>query len=89
MPVRVSERAVEVLKRALEAGRMDPSTIGIRLTIGPAGDLRTVFAEGPEPGDDTLVAGGIRLYLSAPLAAAEISVEVSAEHDRIVLAPPA
>jgi Fe-S cluster assembly iron-binding protein IscA len=88
VPVRVSERALEVLKRALEAGRMDPATVGIRLTIGPAGDLRTAFAEEPDPGDQTIEAGGVRLFVSAQLATSDASVDVSPEHDTLVLGPP-
>ena len=83
----MSERAVEVLKRALEAGRMDPSTVGIRLTVGPAGDLRTGFADEPEPGDESVALAGLRLFVAADLAAAGLSIEVSSEHDRLVLGP--
>ena len=89
VPVRLSERAIVVLQRALAAARMDPSAVAIRLTLGPAGDLRTSFADEPEPGDSTITAEGLRVFLPASLAAADISIDVSSEHDRIVLGPPA
>ena len=87
VPVLLSERAVEVLKRALDAGRMDPTAVAIRITIGPSGDLRTAFADEPEAGDVTIETAGVRVFLPADLAVANVSIDVSAEHDRIVLGP--
>lgn len=88
MPIVVTPRAVEVLRRALEAGRMDPARVGIRVSVarGPRGEeIRTGFAEEPEPGDDTIQAGGVRLYVPAALAARDATIDVAPEHDRIVL----
>lgn len=88
MAVEVTLRAIEVLRRALEAGRMDPATVGIRiwLTQGPRGDeARTGFAEEPEA-DETLVEiGGIRLFVPAALTGRTTVVDVADEHDRIVV----
>ena len=84
--ITVTKRARDVLERALEAGHMDPAIVGIRLTRGPGGDLRTGFAEGPESGDDALEADGIRIFIPASLAAGDATIDVSDEHDRIVLA---
>ena len=88
MPIHVSERAIAVLRRALDAGRLDPSAVGIRVSIaqGPRGEeLRTSFAERAEPGDETLDAGGITLFVPQNLAAREATLDVADEHDRIVL----
>ena len=45
-------------------------------------ELRTGFAEQAEPGDETIEAGGIRLFISPELSGI---VDVADEHDRIVL----
>jgi len=85
MPIEVTERAVAVLRRALEAGRMDPARIAIRVSIDRAGELRTGFSEDAEPGEETINVGGVRLLVSGELAAREATIDVADEHDRIVL----
>jgi hypothetical protein len=85
MPIVVTERAVEVLRRALEAGRLDPEVVGIRVWRTRDGAVRTGFAEEPEPGDDTMDIAGIRLFIPAELAGEGRTLDVSSEHDRIVL----
>jgi Fe-S cluster assembly iron-binding protein IscA len=91
VPIVVTPRAVDVLKRALEAGRMDPARVGVRVSLarGMRGsEVRTGFAEAPEPGDETLDAGGIRLFIPAEIAAGDSVIDVADEHDRIVLRTP-
>lgn len=91
MPIVVTPRAVDVLRRALDAGRMDPARVGIRVSLarGMRGsEVRTGFAEEPEPGDETVDAGGIRLFIPAEIVAGEAVLDVADEHDRIVLRAP-
>lgn len=81
-------RAIEVLRRALEAARLDPTEVGIRLSVaaGPRGEeLRPGFAEQAEPGEETVETGGIRLYISPQLSQRNATIDVADEHDRIVL----
>jgi len=88
VPLVVTPRAVEVLRRALEAGRLDARRVGIRVTLarGLRGeDVRTGFAEEAEPGDETIDAGGVRLFVPSDLASSDARLDVAAEHDRIVL----
>ncbi|MGH2785422.1 MAG: hypothetical protein ACRDJ1_09170 [Actinomycetota bacterium] len=88
MTVEVTPRALAVLARALEAGRMDPGRVGIRVTIatGPRGpEVRTGFADEPEPGDVSLTLGGITLFIQAELDERGATLDVSDEHDVIVL----
>lgn len=88
MAITVTPRAIEVLRRALEAGRLDPSEVGIRLELvkGMRGEeLRTGFADQAEPGEETIDAAGIRLFLSSELSVRGSTIDVADEHDRIVL----
>ncbi|MFY9586194.1 MAG: hypothetical protein WAT66_01925 [Actinomycetota bacterium] len=85
MAVEITPRAIEVLRRALEAARLAPSDAGIQVTLarslrGP--ELRTGFAEQAEPGEETIEAGGIRLFVGAEISGI---LDVADEHDRIVL----
>jgi len=83
--VEVTSRAIEVLRRALEAGRLDPATAGIRVTLATGlrgAELRTGFAEQAEPGEETVVADGIRLFVAPDISG---TLDVGDEHDRIIL----
>jgi hypothetical protein len=88
MPIEVTPRAIEVLKRALEAGRMDPRIVGVQigLAAGLRGtEVRTGFAEQPEPGEVEVGVEGLRLFVQASLAERGTVVDVADEHDRIVI----
>lgn len=88
MTVEVTPRAVEVLARAFALGRMDPATVGVRITVarGLRGEeVRTGFTEEAEETEETVVAGGIKIFLSAELAGRGAVVDVADEHDRIVI----
>ncbi len=85
MVVEVTPRAIEVLKRALGAGRLDPSEVGIRVSLARSlrgTELRTGFAEQAEPGEETIEAGGIRLFVNSDISG---TLDIGDEHDRIVL----
>jgi Fe-S cluster assembly iron-binding protein IscA len=88
MPLEVTSRAIEVFRRALDVGRMDPARIGIRVSIarGLTGEeVRTGFAEQPEQGEVTMEVDGLRLFLPPGLAGRDGTIDVADEHDRIVL----
>ena len=88
MTIEVTPKAVAVLTRALDAGRMDPANVAIRLTIGrgPGGEeVRTGFADEAEPDEVSVAVGGITLYVPGELFARGATVDVSDEHDRIVV----
>ena len=85
MSVEVTPRAIEVLRRALEAGRLDPAQAGIRVAMVKSlrgAELQTGFAEQAEPGEVTIETGGIRLFVAADISG---TLDVADEHDRIVL----
>lgn len=85
--IHVTPRAAEVLRRGLETARLDPALAGIRVWLA-GGAARTAFADEPEPGDTTVEAGGIRVYVAASVTAGgPAAIDVSAEHDTIVVVP--
>lgn len=81
----VTPRAAEVLRRGLEAARLDPAHVGVRVWVA-GGAARTAFADEPDGGDAVVDAGGIRVFV-APSATADgpIAIDVSAEHEQIVV----
>jgi hypothetical protein len=91
MSFEVTPRAVEVFRRALEAGRMDPERVGIRVSIGRGfrgEEARTGFAEDAEPDEQTVTIDGIRLFVPLALFEEGATIDVADEHDRIVIRPP-
>ena len=67
---------------------MDPERIGVRITVarGLRGEeVRTGFAEDPEPGDESITFEGMRLFVPSDIVARGATVDVADEHDRIVL----
>ena len=87
MAIEVTPKAATVLARALEAGRMDPERIAIRLTVGrsPGAEVRTGFADELEPGEVSVAAGGVTLFVPSELVERGATIDVSDEHDRIVV----
>jgi Fe-S cluster assembly iron-binding protein IscA len=88
MPLEVTPRAIEVLRRALDVGRMDPGRVGVRISVvrGPRGDeVRTGFAEEPDPGEQIVEAGGVRLFADADLVVRGATIDVADEHDLLIV----
>jgi hypothetical protein len=88
MSVEVTPRAAEVFRRALEAGRMDPERVGIRVSIGRGlrgEEARTGFAEDAEEDERTVTIDAIRLFVPIALFEEGATIDVADEHDRIVI----
>jgi Fe-S cluster assembly iron-binding protein IscA len=83
MPVTLTPRAIEVLRRAIDAGRLDASSAGVRVWVTRTGDAQIGFADEPTAGDEIVEAGGIRVFVAPGLADAVL--DVADEHDRIVV----
>jgi Fe-S cluster assembly iron-binding protein IscA len=85
--VEITARALEVLRRALELGRMNPAQVAIRVTVSSdrGGEARTTFADELEPDETTVELSGIRLYVPTALAERGATIDVSDEHDKIVV----
>jgi len=88
MSVTVTPRALDVLRRALAAARLDPSTHGVRIAVarGLRGEeVRTGFSDAPEESEEVVSSGGVRLFIERTLAERNVTVDVSAEHDQIIV----
>lgn len=84
----MTPRAVEVLRRAFELGRMDPASVGVRISTGRGlrgEEARTGFADQPEPHEVTIEVEGLRLFVPRALEERGAVVDVADEHDRIIL----
>lgn len=90
MSVRVTPDAVAVIRRSLELADADPQQVGVRLRRA-GGAVRPRFATDPEPGDEVVLAEGIRVFVAAALLeeAEHLEIGVSAEHDTLVVVPVA
>lgn len=83
----MTPRAAEVLRRGLETARLDPDSIAVRVWVA-GGAARTAFADEPEDDDVVVEAGGVRVFVAASATAGgPIAIDVSAEHEQIVVLP--
>jgi len=83
----ITPRAADVLRRGLDAARLDPSAFGVRVWVA-AGQARSGFADEPERGDTTVEAGGMRIFVNESVTQdGPAAIDVSAEHDQIVVVP--
>ncbi len=95
MGVEVTDEAVEVLRRSLELGRVDPSTGGVRLRgargLGGGFDVQVELAEGPLEGESVVSAGGVRLFVDPSVTEAlpDAIVAVEPQLDTVVVRPVA
>lgn len=67
---------------------MDPAGVAIRVTLarGPRGEeARTAFADSLEPDEVCIERSGIRLYVPRALEERGATIDVSDEHDTIVV----
>ena len=95
MTIEMTEAAAEVLKRSLDLGNVDPATGGIRLrgarSLSGAFDVQVELAGGPESGDQTIEAHGIRLFVAPDVTEAmpDAVVDLELQHDIVSVRPAA
>jgi Fe-S cluster assembly iron-binding protein IscA len=89
MGVRITEQALDVIRRSLAQGGYDPAEVGVRLRVA-GGAVRPRFAPGPEEGDETVEADGVRVFVDARIASSAPTVEIdlSSEHETLIVRPP-
>jgi hypothetical protein len=86
--VQIKEEALAVIRRSLELAGADPSEVGVRLRMA-GGELRSRFAKGAEPGDETLSVEGIRIFVAPNVLEIgdDVEIGVTDEHDKLVARP--
>jgi Fe-S cluster assembly iron-binding protein IscA len=93
VPIQVTEEAIDVLRRSLELGGIDPSAGGVRLRaahgLGGGLDVQVELADGPLEGETTVEASDVRLFVDAGLTEAipNAVVAVEPQHETIVVRP--
>jgi len=94
MPIEVTEEAVDVLRRSLELGGIDPSSGGVRLRaahgLGGGLNIQVELAEGPLEGETTVVASeDVRLFIDSGVTESipNAVVAVEPQHETIVVRP--
>lgn len=93
MSIVITAEALEVLRRSLELGNVDPSAGGVRLrgARGLTGgrDVQVELAEGPLEGESVVEQGGVRVFVGPEIVAAMADAVVALEpqHEVIVVRP--
>ncbi len=93
MGIEVTQEAVEVLKRSLELGRVDPATGGVRLrgarALGGGFDIQVELADAPGEEEHVIEVGGIRVFVDGEVRRAypEAVVAVEPQHEVVVVRP--
>ena len=93
MPIQVTDEAIDVLRRSLELGGIDPTAGGVRLRaahgLGGGLDVQVELADGPLEGETTVEASDVRLFVDAGVTEAipNAVVAVEPQHETIVVRP--
>jgi Fe-S cluster assembly iron-binding protein IscA len=93
VPIQVTEEAIDVLRRSLELGGIDPAAGGVRLRaargLGGGVDVQVELADGPLEGETTVEASDVRLFVDAGVTEAipNAVVAVEPQHETIVVRP--
>ena len=93
MGLQITEEAIEVLRRSLELGRVDPASGGIRLRgargLGGGFDVQVELADGPGESETTIEQDGLRIFIDPAIAQAypEAIVALEPQHDVVVVRP--
>ena len=93
MGIEVTEEAIEVLRRSIELGGLDPATGGIRLRaargLGGGVDIQVELADSSTGDETTIEAGGIKIFVDPAVAEAipDAIVTVEPQHEIVVVRP--
>jgi len=91
--IRVTDEALEVLRRSLELGRVDTASGGIRLRggreLGGGVRIHVELADAPSESEEVVEAGGIRIFVDASVSGAmpDAVVALEPEHETVVVRP--
>ena len=94
MSIEVTAEAMEVLRRSLELGGVDPTGAGgVRLRgshgLGGGFDIQVELAEGPLEGEEVVDGDGVRLFVDPRVTESipDAVVAVEPQHQTIVVRP--
>ena len=93
MSLQITPEAVEVLRRSLELGGVDPATGGIRLRgatgLGGGFDVQVELADGPLEGETSIETDGLRLFVDSTISERfpEAIVALEPQHEVVVVRP--
>ena len=93
MAIEVTEEAIEVLRRSLELGNVDPSTGGVRLRgargLGGGLDVQVELADGPLEDEATVERDGVRIFVDPSVTDAfpDAVVAIEPQHETVVVRP--
>ncbi|MGH2729304.1 MAG: hypothetical protein ACRDJI_01710 [Actinomycetota bacterium] len=89
MAIEVTDEAVDLLRRSLESS--GAAAVRLRTTRGLGGgiDVQVEFADAPSEGEQTVEAGGVRIFVDPEVRAAypDAIVTVEPQHETIVVRP--
>ncbi len=93
MSLEITPEAVEVLRRSLELGRVDPATGGIRLRgatgLGGGFDVQVELADRPLEGETSIEKEGLRLFVDPSISERfpQALVALEPQHEVVVVRP--
>ena len=93
MAIEVTEEAVEVLRRSLELGNVDPVAGGVRLRgargLGGGVDVQVELADGPLEEETIVERDGVRIFVDPSVTEAfpEAVVAIEPQHETVVVRP--
>ena len=93
MAIEVTEEAVEVLRRSLELGNVDPVAGGVRLRgargLGGGVDVQVELADGPLEEETIVERDGVRIFVDPSVTDAfpEAVVAIEPQHETVVVRP--
>ena len=93
MGIRVTKEAIEVLRRSLSLGGVDPESGGVRLRptrgLGGGMTVQVELADGPQNNETTIEEEGVRIFIDPGLTETmpEAVVAVEPQHEVIVVRP--
>jgi Fe-S cluster assembly iron-binding protein IscA len=93
LSIQVTDEAIDVLRRSMELGGVDPSRGGIRLRgargLGGGFDVQVELAAGPLEEETVIEASGIRIFVDPSVNEMfpEAVVAVEPQHETVVLRP--
>jgi len=91
--IRVTDEALEVLRRSLELGGVDAASGGIRLRgareLGGGYRVHVELAAAPSEGEEVVETGGIRIFVDPSVSEAMPTgvVALEPEHETVVVRP--